>query len=260
MFEWIRRILTPGRLSGRIAPGLSPQALDAAVGQSREAITIKREAKEFGNAAGVGLHIGRELYRVGEFDLAGGFLEGAAADYLQDSVAVSMGPAATGAAVESALLNIAEAQYWLGCSQSELGRYREAEANLRNAARKFESSHVEKRAGDAYLMWGAALKYRGLHAEDNRLLEKSLERFHSATQRYEDAIQYREVGGELGIGQVFLSSAPVLLALGRVDEIISAHPRARDIFGRHGTAQQREWCENQYRHALECARSAATKA
>ena len=153
-------------------------------------------------------------------------------------------------AVERRLLNIAECLYWLGCSQSAIGRYPEAVANLESAAAQFETSHITVRAGESYLVLGAALRDQALEQDSGSLFLAAIDKFNAADRLFFQALNSGNDEVEAAFGESFLSSAPAYLALGDCDTVINRYPKAMTVFRKYGNQQQQRWCEGHYQTAL----------
>ncbi len=186
---------------------------------------------------------------ISSFKSACHFFEGAVNDYLRCTErAGTQGLPAD--AIERGLLNTAECRYWLGCSQSAIGRYPEAVANLVSAAAQFETSHMPVRAGESYLMLGAALRDQGLEQDSGSLFRAALDKFNAADRLFFQALKSGNDGVEAEFGQSYLSSAPAYLALGDCDTVINRYPKAMAVVRKYGSQQQRRWCEGHYQTAL----------
>lgn len=257
MCSWFGRSPSPEKLTARAGEALRRGNLDDALGTYRQAITGYRDVEEHEAAAMLGLEVGQGLYKTHRWAAACDFLDAAIQDFYKSSGEPSRGMFPQGVVTESALLNVAMCEYWLGCCQSKLGLYPQAIANSRRAAVNFAVRHHERQAGDGFLMWGAALRDYGLKADRPRLLPKALEKFETAKQKYEEAVKWGDDEAELGLGQLFLSSATVYFALADYETVISGYARARDIFRKHGDAQQQAWCEELYQGALKAQRASA---
>jgi tetratricopeptide (TPR) repeat protein len=192
---------------------------------------------------------------ISSFNSACHFFEGAVGDYVRCTErAGTEGLPAD--ATELRPLNTAECRYWLGCSQSAIGRYPEAVANLESAAAQFEVSHTPLRAGESYLMLGAALRDQALEQDSRSLFLAALDKFDAADRLFFQALKSGNDEAEAAFGQSFLSSAPAYLALGDCDTVINRYPKAMAVFQKYGDRQQQRWCEGHYQTAL-CMRTVA---
>ena len=192
---------------------------------------------------------------ISSFNSACHFFEGAVDDYVRCTErAGTEGLPAD--AIERRLLNTAECRYWLGCSQSAIGRYPEAVTNLESAAAQFETSHIPVRAGESYLMLGAALRDQALEQDSGSLFLAALDNFNAADRLFFQALNSGNDEVEAAFGQSFLSSAPAYLALGDCDTVINRYPKAMAVFQKYGNQQQQRCCESHYRTAL-CMKTVA---
>jgi tetratricopeptide (TPR) repeat protein len=186
---------------------------------------------------------------ISSFNSACHFFEGAVDDYVRCTErAGTEGLPAD--AIERGLLNTAECRYWLGCSQSAIGRYPEAVANLESAAAQFETSHIPVRAGESYLVLGATLRDQALEQDSRSLFLAALDKFNAADRLFFQALNSGNDEVEAAFGESFLSSAPAYLALGDCDTVINRYPKAMAVFRKHGNQQHQRWCEGHYQTAL----------
>lgn len=233
--------------SGRVAEALETY---------EKALAAHREAGDHQAAAALGYDVGYGLYAAQDYERASLFLENAIRDYYKASRQPSKDGVPHGVFAQCALDNANECRYWLGCSQANAGDYPKAIANLRRAALCFQVNHFEKRSGDSFLMWGAALRDYGLDTNRERLLRMALSKFDAARDMFAQAESWREGDAGVGLGQCYLSSAAVYGALGDHDAVIAGYPEAKRVFQERGDAQQRRWCEETYQAALRAKREA----
>lgn len=251
MFRWARRESVRGD------PFLAAQALllhgdlEEAARLHEQTIKSHRVSARYEQAADLGLDVGLKFSRAGSHEMACSFLEGAIRDYYLSTKEPFHEGVPKGVLIETGLLNVGECRFHLGVSQSKLERYPQALRSLRKAAVKFRSSNVEIRAGDSYLMWGAALRDYGFKTNRDRLLRMALAKFEMATKMYAEAESIRLGCAGVSPGQVFLSSADVYVHFGEYDRVILAYPKAKSVFDKFGNKQQRQWCEGTYRDALQ---------
>lgn len=245
----------------------SPDKLRAEIARSLRKGNLRDTLRRFGlmigedqskgnhrEAADLGLTVGHALFAAQRWDEAIPFLEGAVEDNYR--VGHESRPDGVLRTPLWEMREVAECRYWLGCSQARAGQHPSAIANLRRAAVALEAMHEEKQAGDAFLMWGAALRDYGLDTGRERLLHMALAKFKSATELYAQAEAWREGEAGAGPGQCFLSSAPACFALGMYDEVLAAYPAAKAVFDRYGDRHQRRWALETYEKALALKRGA----
>ncbi len=106
------------------------------------------------------------------------------------------------------------------------------------------------RAGESYLMLGAALRDQALEQDSSSLFLAALDKFNAADRLFFQALKPGNGGVEAAFGQSYLSSAPAYLALGDCDTVINRYPKAMAVFRKYGNQQQQRWCEGHYQTAL----------
>jgi tetratricopeptide (TPR) repeat protein len=243
VWGWVRQASTPEQLVAAATRAMATGNLGKATDKFRQAMIRYRENGDHAAAARLGHDLGYKLYVAQRWTTACAVLKQAIVDYDESTQKPAPDALPAYVAVQNAQMNTAMCQYWLGCSQHMLEDYEDAIETLRKASLVFLSRHYEKLAGDVFMMLGAVLRDYGMATQQERLLLMALDRFDIALRHFKAGMDHHEAGSELGFGQCFLSSAPVLIALNRAEDVLNGYAEARAMLSEHGDSYQLRECD-----------------